>query len=259
MNGKKQTRDTLIAFINEHLSNEQLDCSEIVYKNRHTNVMLSCPTHGKFSKLPNEIFNRKSGCPRCGIIKRNNKNLLETTDFISSAKLVHGTKYDYNTTIYRHSHKKLTIVCPDHGPFQQTPTNHTQGQGCPTCYSKNRKGVNYGGYTPEYFQEHPELAQQPAMFYVLHMICETDDFIKVGITRRTIKKRYQRTHAGDKYINKEILLTKYMSLIDAFMLEQKILVYLKDQQYWPNYVFDGRTECFKNRPEVIQQIQELMK
>jgi hypothetical protein len=26
----------------------------------------------------------------------------------------------------------------------------------------------------------------------------------------------------------------------------------------PFYVFDGRTECFKNKPEVLTQIQELI-
>jgi hypothetical protein len=257
MNGKRQTRDTLIAFIQEHLSNEQLDCSEVVYKDRHTNVTLCCPTHGKFSKLPNEIFNRKSGCPRCGIIKRNNKNLLDTADFISNAKLIHGNKYNYETTIYRHSQKKLTIVCPEHGPFQQTPTNHTQGQGCPLCYKQSKKGTG-GGYSFSYFECNPKKAIQPAMLYVIHMTCETDNFIKVGITKRKIHKRFSRKGEGQKYISREVLHTKYMSLLDAFTLEQTILKDLKDQQYWPNYVFDGRTECLKNTPAVLDRIKQLI-
>lgn len=259
MKGKKQTTETLIRFIEEHIHEQELDCSNIIYKNRHTPVILICPKHGSFQKLPNEIFNRKSGCPRCGIIKRNNKRIVGTKEFISRANLIHSDKYTYENTNYINSHLKVIITCPTHGSFYQTPTAHIGGaQGCMKCYRDSTLGINKGGYSNEYFELNPTIALQPAMVYLLHITCATDDFLKVGITRRTIEERYQRTKAGDKYLNKTVLSIKYMSLADAYTLEQQILGKLNIYKYYPNYVFDGRTECFKNKPEVIKQIQGMM-
>ena len=58
---------------------------------------------------------------------------LTTEEFIEKAKKIHGDKYDYSITDYRDSHTKITIICPIHGEFEQTPTNHLAGYGCPTC------------------------------------------------------------------------------------------------------------------------------
>lgn len=255
----KQTTETLTKFIEDHLHHQHLDCSHIVYKNRHTPVTIGCSIHGLFNKLPNEIFNRKSGCPRCGIIKRNHKRIIGTEEFITRAKIIHGNKYTYENTIYTRSQSKVIITCVEHGPFKQTPTAHISGaQGCPKCYRERIKGINRGGYTEEYFTLNPALAHQPAMVYLINITCGSDNFLKIGITRRSIKERYQRTKAGDKYLNKTVVLTKYASLIDAYRLEQRILLELQEYKYYPNYVFDGRTECLKNKPEVVQKVQQLM-
>jgi protein-arginine kinase activator protein McsA len=34
---------------------------------------------------------------------------------------------------YNGTHNKVTIICPIHGEFWQTPENHIQGKGCPKC------------------------------------------------------------------------------------------------------------------------------
>lgn len=40
---------------------------------------------------------------------------------------------DYSRVLYINAHTKVEIVCPDHGPFWQTPSNHTAGKSCPVC------------------------------------------------------------------------------------------------------------------------------
>jgi len=45
----------------------------------------------------------------------------------------HGNKYDYSKVVFIGSHTKVTIICPDHGEFTQTPAIHLRGSGCPTC------------------------------------------------------------------------------------------------------------------------------
>jgi len=65
---------------------------------------------------------------------------MTTEEFIHKAKAVHGDKYDYSKVEYINNHTKVTIICPEHGEFMQTPSNHLKGQGCPACgYSKHRQ------------------------------------------------------------------------------------------------------------------------
>lgn len=62
----------------------------------------------------------------------------KTIKFINKAKKIHGEKYNYNKTNYINSHKKITIICTEHGEFEQTPDSHLSGSGCPKCAGKNK-------------------------------------------------------------------------------------------------------------------------
>jgi len=53
--------------------------------------------------------------------------------FIQRAQKIHGNYYDYSKTIYESYFKKIEIVCPSHGSFFQTPSNHLQGRKCRKC------------------------------------------------------------------------------------------------------------------------------
>lgn len=46
---------------------------------------------------------------------------------------VHGNRYDYSKVDYRRAHSKVSIVCKEHGLFNQSPTSHLGGAGCPSC------------------------------------------------------------------------------------------------------------------------------
>lgn len=61
------------------------------------------------------------------------KKVLTTADFIIKASKIHINKYDYSESIYTETHKKVNIICPLHGIFNQTPHHHLQGEGCPKC------------------------------------------------------------------------------------------------------------------------------
>ena len=58
---------------------------------------------------------------------------LNTNDFIEKARIIHGDKYDYSKVEYVNSITKVTIICPEHGEFEQLPGNHTCGQRCFKC------------------------------------------------------------------------------------------------------------------------------
>ena len=53
--------------------------------------------------------------------------------FLVKAFETHGDKYDYSSVIYKNAREKVSIICPDHGPFPQVPDSHARGCGCPKC------------------------------------------------------------------------------------------------------------------------------
>ena len=66
--------------------------------------------------------------------------------FISKAQSAHSNFFDYSLVTYRGSLEKVSIICPQHGIFEQRANSHLEGAGCPNC-SKRRKKT-----TEEYLQ-----------------------------------------------------------------------------------------------------------
>ena len=54
---------------------------------------------------------------------------------------IHGGKYDYSSMNYVKTTEKISIICPIHGVFMQTPQAHLKGQGCPHC-GKKKKSIS---------------------------------------------------------------------------------------------------------------------
>jgi hypothetical protein len=63
----------------------------------------------------------------------------KTKEFINKAKEVHGDKYDYSKVEYINSRTKITIICKVHSYFEQIPSKHLFGQGCPICVGHYKK------------------------------------------------------------------------------------------------------------------------
>jgi hypothetical protein len=76
---------------------------------------------------------------------------LTIKEFIEKAKAIHNNKYDYSNVEYVHSQKKIIIICLEHGPFEQRPSAHLQGQGCVIC--RNRESSTTQQKTLEEFIE----------------------------------------------------------------------------------------------------------
>ena len=66
------------------------------------------------------------------------KKRLTTEKFIERAKEIHGDKYDYSKVEYKNNSTKVIIRCSVHGSFEQAPSNHLKGQGCPICGGKRK-------------------------------------------------------------------------------------------------------------------------
>lgn len=100
-----------------------------VYKKCHDYVTILCPEHGAFRQKAFKHL-QGQGCKIC------NKKYLDNDKFIKRAKKVHGDKYDYSLVDYVNYSTKIKILCPDHGEFFMTPSNHIKGVRCRFCSGK---------------------------------------------------------------------------------------------------------------------------
>lgn len=112
------------------------DYSKAKYVNSKTKTTIICHRlfddglieHGEFYQSPDAHIFQKQGCPFCG-----GSNTKDTDTFIRDAERIHSGKYAYLAVNYVNAHTKVSITCPNHGDFDQTPANHLNGNGCPEC------------------------------------------------------------------------------------------------------------------------------
>lgn len=67
------------------------------------------------------------------IMNRLEKQKQFEQEFKEKAKQLHNNKYDYSNVVYVNSRTKVKIICQTHGEFEQLPSSHLQGNGCPEC------------------------------------------------------------------------------------------------------------------------------
>lgn len=128
----KLTKDEVIDRIKNIHGDKYGGVDDINYINIGTKIKLICPIHKDFYITPKSIFNG-CGCRKCSQIANANKTKYDIDAFIKKAREIHGDKYDYSQSTYVNGITKLKIVCPIHGVFEQTPSKHLSGQGCPKC------------------------------------------------------------------------------------------------------------------------------
>jgi hypothetical protein len=128
--GQKRPRCTTEEFIEKArlVHGDKYDYSKVMYLHSITKVIITCPHHGDFEQIPANHLHGK-GCRGCG----NRSKTSDSETFEYDARSVHGTKYDYIKVVYKNSYTKVIITCPQHGDFEQLPSNHLQGGGCRDC------------------------------------------------------------------------------------------------------------------------------
>lgn len=115
---------------------DKYDYSKVDFINSKTPVTIICPKHGEFKQIPYVHLNGHS-CPYCAWEKQRELLKKNNSDFTEEAKKIHGDKYDYSKVEYVNNKTKITIICPKHGEFKQTPSEHLRGFGCPICKSSH--------------------------------------------------------------------------------------------------------------------------
>ncbi|ABF12889.1 hypothetical protein Rmet_6030 (plasmid) [Cupriavidus metallidurans CH34] len=125
---------TLQSFVDRarSLHGDRYGYAEASLVNALTPLTIRCSVHGPFEQTPRRHLSG-SGCPKCAITLGADRQRGTADSFIAKAHSVHGERYDYSRVAYAATHTKVVIVCPEHGPFEQTPAAHQRGAGCPAC------------------------------------------------------------------------------------------------------------------------------
>lgn len=114
---------------------QRYDYSKSVYVSAKDKVEIVCKHHGSFYQ-PALEHTKGRNCPECSNIKRGETRRSKYTTFIEDSNKVHNGLYDYSDTVYISKLVKVKIRCKEHGLFEQSPSCHLIGKGCPLCKGK---------------------------------------------------------------------------------------------------------------------------
>ena len=221
------------------------DYSLVDYVISSIKVKIICPIHGEFEQTPNAHL-RGKGCPKCAGDKTRVRCQSNTEDFTTKADKIHENKYDYSLVDYKNAHTKIKIICPIHGEFEQTPNSHLSGQGCHKC-----KGDKLRILSTQKWCEMFDFGT----LYLLRCYNDIEEFLKIGVTSRSIEERYNGKDAMPYQY--EVLYTYNGDSKIVSDLEQ----YIKSNfdYYKPQIYFGGATTetlHISQQQDILKYIKE---
>ena len=120
------TNEEFISKMESLYKNQFYDFKNSEYTKTKNKTTFICKIHGEVEQTISYLL-RGRGCPKCS------KKYADIETFIKKANIIHNNKYDYSKVEYINNKTKVCIICPEHGEFWQTPSNHLLGRGCSIC------------------------------------------------------------------------------------------------------------------------------
>lgn len=216
-----------------------------IFTGTNNKININCPIHGEFEQIVHSHLSG-NGCSKCGFEKIHNGKRLNNDDFILKSRLKHGDKYDYSKVDYIDNVTKVKIICPIHGEFEQKPQHHKRGSECKKCGNiKTGKAAietSRGWSLTDWENKLKKSPSSIPILYVIKCVNKNETFIKIGITMRSVKKRF---------CNKTLMPYEYQVMFELtnepkciFNTEIKIKQELMEHKYVPLIKFSGWNECF---------------
>jgi hypothetical protein len=117
MSGKRINEEEFLIILKERFG-DILDCSKVKYINKNTSIVLICPIHGEFVKVPKNLLKSKIACVKCSL------KSIRLENFIKNSKERFGDFLDYSCVDYVDYFTSVILICPIHGKFKQPPHSH---------------------------------------------------------------------------------------------------------------------------------------
>lgn len=227
------------------------DYSLTKYVRSSDKVTLRCVKHDRiFDQYPLSHL-KGHGCTRCQEDLASSRLSMPYDELICKAKDVHDNKYTYgDNSDYKNASSKIDVLCDLHGWFRQGAKAHLHGNGCRQC------GYDLSGYNRTSFVGLCKKNNNGnGLMYVIHCKDHGESFYKIGITSRTVKKRFiSKGHLPYDFTELYVIEGEAAYIYD---LENKIHALLKDHHYSPKIDFKGSVyECFTH---ITKPVEKLLK
>lgn len=274
---KKYTREEFIEKANL-IHNNKYDYSKVEYTNIKNKVIIHCNKHGDFEQIAEKHLDG-CGCPSCANEDLSIRYTKTTEQFIEEARKVHGDKYNYDKVNYVDSKTKVIIHCPEHGDFEQAPSNHLQKQGCPQC-GNQRTALLLSSNTEEFIEKasvvhnneydysktkyinsktkviitclkHGDFEQTPDN----HLLGNGCPECKSSIGETYIKK-YLEDHKYSFIRRKLVEISEVKSIIPDFIIENTWIEYNGEQHYKYIDYFHNYKRCRNFNDQLERDIEE---
>lgn len=212
------------------------DYNNTIYDGIYQPLKIKCLIHGEYDEIPRNHLRGKK-CPLCSN-KLTKSPLNKTSIFVEKCKIKHNNFYNYSKVIYKGEKQKIIIICPLHGDFHQSVESHLVGKGCNKCASlkrniKNNNHFSRLGWVRMCKDKNPSL-------YIIKCFNDTEEFIKVGITKNSVERRFVGNSLPYNY---NILKIIEDTPENIWNLEKTIFKKYKESKYLPNLYFKGHYEC----------------
>lgn len=181
------------------------------YSGVYEKILLTCAEHGPFKKGWQKLW-AGQGCPACGTERGAALIRKPQEEWVAEWREVWGDFYDLSQVKYVNDNTPVTIICPDHGPFEYRPTHLRRGHGCWHC------NQFYGGnLSQRILQDEPELQSEPAEVYLARWA----GFLKPGFTQRKYKVRALQSGYDSKAYAIETTTAIAWAIEQALLAETK--------------------------------------
>lgn len=223
-----------------------INAANITLKSTYTRIIdyhdLECNECGyNWNALLSSIKYNNAGCPKCG-------GSLALTNESVDARLKSDARDIIRLGTIINATTKILWSCNQGHKWSAVPDSVLNGfTGCGKC---TRRGWVYAGLRSD-----PATKDTPCTFYVLRFMNAAETFIKIGLTLRSVRKRF----SGYPYTNYNIeVLAEHTNGVDNMVkLERKMLRALISYAVHPQVSkFAGKTECFQDLPEVHAILKE---
>lgn len=218
------------------------DYSLVSYVNIKSKVDIICSIHGRFEQKAGGHLDGK-GCSKCTSAATPSKK-----EFIARAIAKHGNRYDYSKVYFRRMKDRATIVCREHGAFEQIVESHLGGSGCSECSAHLR---GYG--RSDFARTCNEVNGGCGVLYAIKCFNDKEVFYKIGITAKNVRLRFPSTRSMPYGYTEIYSIEGNPDYI--FNLETRIHALLFSHRYDPKIRFGGYTECFTT----IKPVERLLK
>ena len=178
------------------------------------------------------------GCNFCSTRRTAEKLSMTYEDFIYYSKKNGNVNVDFINCNYTSLKFPVKLKCTVHNEiFNQTASSCRYGMvGCPSCKRENL------GFLRESFIS--SCRGKTALLYVLKIHNETECFYKVGVTNRSVKKRFERKREMPYKYEILYIIEDENCPGCIFDIEVNLLNKHNNYKYKPSIKFNGYTECF---------------